>query len=157
MKIARRFTNSDQCVFDTLEWTTRSSRITNADGSLVFEMTDAEVPASWSQLATDIVVSKYFRKAGVPQTDADGNYVMTHLDETTLEAIADRTGGAYVRVDPESFGLDEVRGHLDQLSRAQRQETIEIDREEGFAFAIGPALLLLCLALALGDRRRRAG
>ncbi|MCH2162887.1 MAG: vitamin B12-dependent ribonucleotide reductase, partial [Phycisphaerales bacterium] len=73
MKIDRRFTSSDQSVFDSLEWTTRSSRITNADGSLVFEMTDAEVPASWSQLATDIVVSKYFRKAGVPQTDAMGN------------------------------------------------------------------------------------
>jgi hypothetical protein len=45
----------------------RSSRITNPDGSVVFEMNDAEVPASWSQLATDIMVSKYFRKAGVPQ------------------------------------------------------------------------------------------
>ena len=72
MKIARRFTDPNQNVFDTVEWTTRSSRITNADGSLVFEMVDAEVPASWSQLATDIVVSKYFRKAGVPQFNADG-------------------------------------------------------------------------------------
>ena len=44
----------------------------NADGSIVFEMTDAEVPKGWSQLATDIVVSKYFRKAGVPQLDENG-------------------------------------------------------------------------------------
>ena len=55
-----------------MEWTTRTSRITNADGSVVFEMTDAEVPSSWSQLATDIIVSKYFRKTGVPQMDANG-------------------------------------------------------------------------------------
>jgi ribonucleoside-diphosphate reductase alpha chain len=66
MKITRRFTRSDQNVFDTVEWTLRTSRITNADGSVVFEMKDAEVPKSWSQLATDIMVSKYFRKAGVP-------------------------------------------------------------------------------------------
>jgi ribonucleoside-diphosphate reductase alpha chain len=76
MKISRRFTKSGQSVYDTMEWTRRSSRIGNADGSTVFEMKDAEIPASWSQLATDIVVSKYFRKAGVPQTDAQGNPLM---------------------------------------------------------------------------------
>jgi Ca-activated chloride channel family protein len=89
------------------------------------------------------------------QTDEEGKYVMTHLDEETLEALAKRTGGAYVRVDPDAFGLDSVRAHLDQLSRAQRQDTVEIDREEGYAFAVAPALFLLCLALALGDRRRK--
>ena len=76
MKISRRFTRSGENVFDTTTWSTRSSRITNADGSLVFEMTDAEIPADWSQLATDIVVSKYFRKAGIPQRTRkeDGSY-----------------------------------------------------------------------------------
>ena len=72
MKISRRFTKAGQNVYDTVEWTKRSSRIGNSDGSTVFEMKDAEIPASWSQLATDIVVSKYFRKAGVPQIHADG-------------------------------------------------------------------------------------
>ena len=67
MRIARRFTTAGKDVYGTIEWTTRSSRISNSDGSTVFEMQDAQVPASWSQLATDIVVSKYFRKAGVPQ------------------------------------------------------------------------------------------
>ncbi len=71
MKIKRRFTEAGKDVYSAIEWTTRSSRIVNPDGSVVFEMNDAEVPKSWSQLATDIVVSKYFRKAGVPQT-ADG-------------------------------------------------------------------------------------
>ena len=72
MKITRRFTQPNQNVYDTVEWTLRTSRIANADGSVVFEMKDAEVPRNWSQLATDIMVSKYFRKAGVPQYDADG-------------------------------------------------------------------------------------
>jgi ribonucleoside-diphosphate reductase alpha chain len=71
MKIERKFTKPGQSPFDTAPggWTTRASRISNPDGSVVFEMPDAEVPKSWSQLATDIMVSKYFRKAGVPQTE----------------------------------------------------------------------------------------
>src|SRR5688572_32057537 len=69
MKITRRFTTAGQNVYDTVEWSLRTSRISNADGSVVFEMKDAEVPKSWSQLATDIMVSKYFRKAGVPQQE----------------------------------------------------------------------------------------
>ncbi len=67
MKITRKFTTAGQDPFSTVEWATRRSKISNPDGSVVFEMKDAEVPASWSQLATDIMVSKYFRKAGVPQ------------------------------------------------------------------------------------------
>ena len=72
MKITRKFTKDGQDPFSSVEWTKRTSRISNPDGSVVFEMTDAETPKSWSQLATDIMVSKYFRKAGVPLGDADG-------------------------------------------------------------------------------------
>ena len=73
MKIERRFTKAGQDVYSTINWAERTSRITQPDGSVVFEMKDARVPASWTQLATDIMVSKYFRKAGVPQYDAEGN------------------------------------------------------------------------------------
>ena len=76
MKITRKFTTAGQDPFSTVEWSTRSSRISNPDGSVVFEMQDAEIPSSWSQLATDIMVSKYFRKAGVPQVGADGKPVL---------------------------------------------------------------------------------
>jgi ribonucleoside-diphosphate reductase alpha chain len=66
MKISRKFTAAGKDPFASVEWVKRSSRISNPDGSVVFQMDDAEVPSSWSQLATDIMVSKYFRKAGVP-------------------------------------------------------------------------------------------
>jgi len=89
-------------------------------------------------------------------TDEDGKYVMTRLDEETLKALADATGGAYVHVEPDEFGLDAVRELMADLSRSQRQDTIEIHREEGFAFLVLPALFLLALALAIPDRRRRA-
>jgi ribonucleoside-diphosphate reductase alpha chain len=76
MRIPRRFTTEGTDPLTQVEWVTRSSRITNADGSVVFEMKDAEVPRHWSQLATDIMVSKYFRKAGVPQRGPDGAPVL---------------------------------------------------------------------------------
>ncbi|GJQ29842.1 MAG: vitamin B12-dependent ribonucleotide reductase [Phycisphaerae bacterium] len=76
MKIARKFTTAGRDPFQSVAWTTRSSKITNPDGSVVFEMKDAEMPESWSQLAVDIMVSKYFRKAGIPVLDAKGKPVL---------------------------------------------------------------------------------
>ncbi len=73
LRITRHFTEAGNDPYDRLDWSTRDSRITNPDGSVVFEMTDAEIPSQWSQVALDIMVSKYFRKAGVPQYDEDGN------------------------------------------------------------------------------------
>ena len=69
MKIPRHFTSEGQDVLKSVEYENRTSRITNPDGTVVFEMKDAMIPRDWSQLAADIMVSKYFRKAGVPQTD----------------------------------------------------------------------------------------
>ncbi|MFT5369676.1 MAG: ribonucleoside-diphosphate reductase alpha chain [Candidatus Latescibacterota bacterium] len=68
MKITRRYTTPDMNPLDQVEYTQRTSVITNPDGSEVFRMDHVEVPKSWSQLATDIVVSKYFRKGGIPKT-----------------------------------------------------------------------------------------
>ncbi|MDP1663007.1 MAG: adenosylcobalamin-dependent ribonucleoside-diphosphate reductase [Phycisphaerales bacterium] len=76
MKITRKFTTAGQDVFSTVKWVNRSSKITNPDGSVVFKMDDASVPESWSQLATDIMVSKYFRKAGVPLSGPDGKIIV---------------------------------------------------------------------------------
>ncbi|MBA3272688.1 MAG: vitamin B12-dependent ribonucleotide reductase, partial [Chthoniobacterales bacterium] len=67
--MTRKFTQAGQDPFASVEYEQRTSRITNPDGSIVFEMNNAEIPTQWSQLATDIMVSKYFRKAGVPQVD----------------------------------------------------------------------------------------
>ncbi|HPK03187.1 MAG TPA: vitamin B12-dependent ribonucleotide reductase [Candidatus Sumerlaeota bacterium] len=65
MKLFRRHTRPDINPLDEVEYEKRRSVITNSDGSIVFEMRDAEVPRAWSQLATDIIVSKYFRRAGL--------------------------------------------------------------------------------------------
>jgi ribonucleoside-diphosphate reductase alpha chain len=73
LSIPRVFTTPGSDPLEEVTYEKRTSRIKNTNGSVVFEMLDAEIPADWSQVATDIVVSKYFRKAGVPQKDADGN------------------------------------------------------------------------------------
>ena len=66
LTVPRRYTRPGVNPLDEVTWDKRRTVITNPDGSVVFQMDDVEVPADWSQLATDIVVSKYFRKAGVP-------------------------------------------------------------------------------------------
>ena len=76
LKIRRFYTKAGQDPYETVKWARRTSRITNPDGTVIFEMTDAEVPEHWSQVATDIVVSKYFRKAGVPQLDEQGRPIL---------------------------------------------------------------------------------
>ncbi len=76
LTIERRFTTAGEDPYANIEWTRRDSKITNPDGSVVFEMTDAEIPASFSQVASDIMVSKYFRKAGVPLYDDAGNPIL---------------------------------------------------------------------------------
>jgi ribonucleoside-diphosphate reductase alpha chain len=65
LTVERRYTAPGESGFDQITWERRTSVITNPDGSVVFKMDGVEVPDSWSQLATDIVVSKYFRKAGI--------------------------------------------------------------------------------------------
>ena len=66
VRFDRRWATTGKNPLDEVEYTKRDSVITNPDGSVVFQMKDVEVPLSWSQLATDIIVSKYFRKRGVP-------------------------------------------------------------------------------------------
>src|SRR5436189_553198 len=69
LQFRRRFTREDINVYDQFEYDYRTSVIRNPSGEVVFEMNNVEVPKQWSQIATDILAQKYFRKAGVPQTD----------------------------------------------------------------------------------------
>ena len=66
LNVGRFFTKPDTDPLDAVRYTKRASQIKDPDGTIVFELKDVEVPETWSQLATDIIVSKYFRKGGVP-------------------------------------------------------------------------------------------
>ena len=80
----RHYTSDSQTPYEQFTYDYRTSVIRNPNGEKVFEMTDVEVPSHWSQIATDILAQKYFRKAGVPQ--ADGSLGR----ETSVKQVAHR-------------------------------------------------------------------
>jgi ribonucleoside-diphosphate reductase alpha chain len=94
----RHYTTPGVNPLDQVVYERRSSAITNPDGSIVFKMDGAEIPATWSQLATDIVISKYFRKAGLHGNKAKGEtsvrQVVLRIARTIREA-AEAFGGYF--------------------------------------------------------------
>ncbi|MEX0906214.1 MAG: vitamin B12-dependent ribonucleotide reductase [Balneolaceae bacterium] len=67
MQFDRHYTKAKWATpYGDIKFEKRKSEIKNPDGSLIFQMEDVQVPSSWSQVATDIIAQKYFRKAGVP-------------------------------------------------------------------------------------------
>src|SRR4249920_1378578 len=66
MHIERRYTKEGQSPYAEIEFRLTVSEIRNPDGSVVFRADDVEVPAQYSQVASDVLAQKYFRKAGVP-------------------------------------------------------------------------------------------
>src|SRR5216117_1035347 len=66
MRIERRYTKDGQSPYADIEFRLTTSEIRNPDGSVVFRADAVEVPAFWSQVASDVLAQKYFRKAGVP-------------------------------------------------------------------------------------------
>ena len=102
LSMERKLTEAGTDPLDAVAYVLRDSQITNSEGSVVFELKGAQVPEGWSQLATDIAVSKYFRKAGI---DGDKNlgersvrqlvYRVAH----TLREAGDKFGGYFADQD----------------------------------------------------------
>jgi len=104
--VSRFFTTPGVHPFDDIAWEKRNSKIINEKGETIFELKDLEVPDGWSQLATDIVVSKYFRKAGVPETG----------HETSVKQVIHRIANS-IRQGAEEFG-----GYFDTKEEADTFE-----------------------------------
>ena len=96
LHIPRRFTRPGTNPLDEVPYVKRTSVINNPDGSVVFQMKEVEVPESWSQLATDIAASKYFRKAGVPGTGREtGVRQLVYRVSHTLRIGGELLGGYF--------------------------------------------------------------
>ncbi|MEE9125569.1 MAG: vitamin B12-dependent ribonucleotide reductase, partial [Planctomycetota bacterium] len=93
MRIQRRLTKKGKSPYDNIPFAQRTSEIRNPDGSTVFRLADIGVPAAWSQVATDILAQKYFRRAGVPQNNAHGKPV---LDEDGKQVLGGETDARQV-------------------------------------------------------------
>jgi ribonucleoside-diphosphate reductase alpha chain len=84
LKFKRFNTKDGVAPTDLYEYEYRTSVIKNPAGDEVFKMENVEVPKDWSQVATDILAQKYFRKAGVPQSDGSLG------SETSVKQVAHR-------------------------------------------------------------------
>jgi ribonucleoside-diphosphate reductase alpha chain len=84
LRFDRHFTKEGVSPFDLFEYDYRTSVIKNTTGEVVFQMDNVEVPKQWSQIATDILAQKYFRKAGVPQPGGGTGR------ETSIKQVAHR-------------------------------------------------------------------
>ncbi|MBI4458014.1 vitamin B12-dependent ribonucleotide reductase [Candidatus Uhrbacteria bacterium] len=83
LRFKRRFTTSGTHPYDRIEWELRDAVITNEKGKTVFEQKNVEVPKSWSQSATNIVVSKYFRgQIGTPGRETSVKQMVDRVAQT---------------------------------------------------------------------------
>ena len=109
MKIERRFTNPNEDAYSSVKFIKTTSEIRNPDGTVVFHLSDLEVPAAWSQVASDVLAQKYFRKAGVPsdtkavKEPGMPSFLRRHVPtddatfggETSAKQVFDRLAGAW--------------------------------------------------------------
>jgi ribonucleoside-diphosphate reductase alpha chain len=110
MKIDRTFTTQGQDAYAGITFVTTTSEIRNPDGTVVFKLADLEVPSSWSQVASDVIAQKYFRKAGVPSEtkrvrekdvpeflwrSVPAHDGVTYGGETSSKQVFDRLAGAW--------------------------------------------------------------
>jgi ribonucleoside-diphosphate reductase alpha chain len=101
LKITRFFTKEGEKPLEHIEYAKRHCAIKSPTGETIFEMRDCDIPASWSQVASDVMISKYFRKAGVPQydeneqaiTDEKGNPVLG--PERSAKHVVERLTGCW--------------------------------------------------------------
>jgi ribonucleoside-diphosphate reductase alpha chain len=97
LTFSRFFTLSGRDPFDEVTWETRTALIVNDKGDVVFEQRDVEVPAFWSQQATNIVVSKYFRGPLTPKAGELRESSVRQLIGRVVETITGwaRAGGYF--------------------------------------------------------------
>jgi ribonucleoside-diphosphate reductase alpha chain len=103
VRVPRHFTRPGEDPFDAVEWELRSAKISNEQGETVFEQTDVEVPKSWSQLATNVVVSKYFRgHVGTPERERSVKQLVSRVVGRLVE-WGEKSGYFASRQDRDAF------------------------------------------------------
>ncbi len=116
MKIERKFTEAGQDAYSSISFTTTVSEIRNPDGTVVFRNGAVEVPTGWSQVASDVIAQKYFRKAGVPAR-------LKRVREKGMPAflwrsVPDQAALADLPEDQRNIGENSARQVFDRLAGA---------------------------------------
>lgn len=103
VKISRKYTQKGVDAFSSIKFEKRISKITEPDGKVVFEMKEVEVPSTWSQLATDIIAQKYFRKAGVKGSSETSAKQVVWRVAHTIREFGEARGYFSSKEDAETF------------------------------------------------------
>jgi len=114
MKIDRLFTQAAKDPYASLEFESRSSVIRNPDGSVVAEWKDVQVPKTWSQVASDIMAQKYFRKAGIPKHRRKRSE--EGIPSWLQASVPDQTKQAKLPADEKMVSENDARQVFDRLS-----------------------------------------
>lgn len=106
LSVPRFFSRASVHPFDLIVWETRDARITNEKGAVVFEQKNVEVPKSWSQTATNVVVSKYFRgKIGTPGRETSVKQLVGRV-ATTIAQWGRADGYFQTKEDADVFEME---------------------------------------------------
>ncbi|MEM7088146.1 MAG: vitamin B12-dependent ribonucleotide reductase [Pseudomonadota bacterium] len=108
MKIDRKFTKQGRDAYADLDFVSATSEIRNPDGTIVFRLDEIEVPSKWSQVASDVIAQKYFRKAGVP----------THLKKVKEKGVPEFLWRSVPADDAEFGGETSSKQVFDRLAGA---------------------------------------
>ncbi len=116
MKFERKFTKKNQDAYDEIEFTSTVSEIRNPDGGIVFKLENVLVPNSWSQVASDIIAQKYFRKAGVAK-------ILKKVEENDVpswlwRSVPDHEAMADIKEEDRFSGEHDSRQVFDRLAGA---------------------------------------
>jgi len=106
LRFRRFFTEAGEDPFDSVEWELRKAVITGEKGEVVFEQNNVEIPRNWSQLATSVVVSKYFRgQLGTPEREHSVRQLIGRVVRT-LRAWGEEQGYFATPEDGETFAAE---------------------------------------------------
>jgi ribonucleoside-diphosphate reductase alpha chain len=114
MKITRRFTTAGRSPYADIPFRRATSEIKNPDGSTVFKLEGFEVPEHWSQVASDILAQKYFRKAGVPRYLK--RFEETQVPSWLWRSVPDQTALSQLPEDQRYSGESDARQVFDRLA-----------------------------------------
>jgi ribonucleoside-diphosphate reductase alpha chain len=107
LEFQRRFTNGKVSPFDAVEWERRTALIGNDKGQVIFRQENVEVPKSWSQTATNIVVSKYFHgKPNTPERETSVRQLIARVVDTIVRWGEE--GGYFASAESQNIFRDEL-------------------------------------------------
>jgi ribonucleoside-diphosphate reductase alpha chain len=145
LTVDRRFVPAGVNPYDEVEWEVRSAVIQGEGGEIVFEQRDVEVPKAWSQLATNVVVSKYFRgPLGTPQRERSVRQLIGRVVRTIVE-WGDAQGYFATEADQQAFH--------DELTHLLLQQKLSFNSPVWFNVGVEPKpQCSACFILSVDDR-----